>query len=343
MKLQLKLVLSILLTTISIMEVKAQDPIFTQFFLIPETINPAFTGTLVTGYTGLIHRSQWPNENRRIDTEYAFINGPIGPERNMGLGLTVLNQREVFTKYNYTQINGAYSYNVDLNDEWRFRLGIEAGYGFKNFNFSSLLLEDQINPNDGSITGGSNDSSISSLSDNIGFFDISSGLLLYSDKSWFGASLKHLNKPNIAFTDYAKVPLEMYLSVHGGYSLSLDDSLLTFFPEDTNLLLTGNYIRQAEYNRLDVGTALEFKPFILGVIAATNPERKSDNSHLLTSVNLFGSIQLNRFVFGYSYDANTSKLGNTQGVHELSLTWQIGRGCESCDNYLVKKPWGRNY
>jgi hypothetical protein len=35
--------------------------------------------------------------------------------------------------------------------------------------------------------------------------------VLYSDKAWFGASLKHLNKPNIAFTANAKVPLEMYI------------------------------------------------------------------------------------------------------------------------------------
>lgn len=343
MKLQIQLVLSILLTAFSLAEVKAQDPIFTQFFLIPESLNPAFTGTLVTGYTGLIHRSQWPNENRRIDNEYAFINGPIGPDRDMGLGLTVLNQREVFTNYNYIQFNGVYSYNVDLNDEWRFRLGIEAGYGHKNFNFSSLLLEDQINPDDGSITGGSADTSASNVKDDIGFFDISSGILLYSDTSWFGASLKHLNKPNIAFTDYAKVPLEIFLSIHGGYSWNLDDSFLTFIPDDTNLLLTGNYIRQGQYNRFDIGPALECNPFIVGVLAATNPERKSDNSHLLTSINFFGSIQLNRFVFGYSYDLNTSNMGNTQGVHELSLTWQIGRGCESCNNYLVKKPWGRNY
>jgi type IX secretion system PorP/SprF family membrane protein len=121
--------------------------------LVPETLNPAFAGTLITEYTGLIHRSQWPNETRRIDTEYAFINGPVGPERNMGLGLTILNQREVFTNYNYVQVNGVYSDNVNLND-WRLRLGLEAGYGSKNFNFTSLLFEDQINTNDGSIRSG---------------------------------------------------------------------------------------------------------------------------------------------------------------------------------------------
>lgn len=340
---KLKFVLYLLLTMVSIIKVRAQDPIFTQYFLVPETINPAFTGTLVTGYSGIIHRSQWPNENRRIDTEYAFINGPIGPDREMGLGLTILNQREVFTNYNYVQINGVYSYNVNLNDDWKLRLGIEAGYGRKNFNFRSLLLEDQINSDDGSISEGTVDPSILNYNDKIDFLDISSGLLLFNEKAWFGASLKHLNKPNIAFTEYASIPLEMFLSIHSGYSLSLDDSHLTFIPDQTNILLTANYMKQAQYNRLDFGTAIELKPLMVGVIGATNPGGKSDNSHLLTSVNIFGSIQLNRFVIGYSYDINTSKLGNTQGVHELSITWQIGRECSSCDNYLVKKPWGRNY
>lgn len=340
---KLKLVLYMLLTSLSIIEIKAQDPVFTQYFLIPESLNPAFTGTLVTGYTGLIHRTQWPNESRQINTEYAFVNGPIGPERDMGLGLTILNQREVFTNYNYTQINGVYSYNVNLNYDWRLRLGLEAGYGHKNFNFSSLLFEDQINPNDGSIDGGSIDPNVLNYNDKISFLDISSGILLYSDKAWFGASLKHLNKPNIAFTEYANVPLDMFLSIHCGYSLSLDESHMSLFPNQTNVLLTANYMRQSQYNRLDLGTALDFKPFIIGVLAATNPEGKSNKSHLLTSINLFGSIQLERFVFGYSYDVNTSKIGNTKGVHELSLTWQIGRGCSSCDNYLVKHPWGRNY
>ena len=24
-------------------------------------------------------------------------------------------------------------------------------------------------------------------------------------------------------------------------------------------------------------------------------------------------------------------------------TWQIGRECHSCNNYLATRPWGRNY
>lgn len=85
------------------------------------------------------------------------------------------------------------------------------------------------------------------------------------------------------------------------------------------MLITANYISQAEYNRLDFGTALEFKLLILGVTTGTNLEGKTNNSHFLMSVNLIGSIQLDRFVFAYSYDINTSTRGNTQGLKELSL------------------------
>ncbi len=339
---KIKLILYLLLTLCTITKVKAQDPVFTQYFLIPESINPAFTGTLVTGYAGLIHRLQWPNGNRRIDTDFAFINTPIGPERDMGLGLTVLNQREVFTSYNYTQVNAVYSYNVNLNNDWRMRLGIEAGYGHKNFNFGSLLFEDQINVNNGNINGGTMDNSILNMNDRIDFLDINSGLLLYNDKSWFGGSLKHLNKPNIAFTNNDNVPLEMFLTLHGGYSISLDETGFTL-PDNTNLLLTANYMRQGQYNRLDMGGAISFEPLILGMMASTTPEKQSNSSHRLNSINLFGSVQVQRFVFSYSYDISASKLDNTQGVHEFSLTWQIGRECTSCENYLVKKPWGRNY
>jgi type IX secretion system PorP/SprF family membrane protein len=340
---KLKLVLYILLTSLTIAAARAQDPVFTQYLLVPESLNPAFTGTLAGGYTGIMHRSQWPNENRRMDTEYAFINNPIGAEGEMGLGFSVLNQREVFTNYNYIQLNTAYSYSINLNYEWRVRLGIEVGYGFKNYNFGNLLLEDQININTGSISGGSIDPGVLNSNDQVSFFDFSSGVLFYNDNSWFGAALKHLNKPNITFTDYANVPLELFLSVHGGYSLSLDDSVRSFFPSDTNVLFTFNYMRQSQYNRLDFGTALNVKPFTIGIIAATNPEAKSSNSHLLTSINVVTAIQLNRFVLGYSYDINTSKIGNTQGVHEISLTFELFPQCYRCDNYSVRHSMGRNY
>lgn len=358
MKMKLKLVLYILLACFTVVEVKAQDPVFTQYYFVPETQNGAFTGTINTLNTGILHRTQWPDGARRLDTEYAFINGSIGNLsedsrpydsnlQNIGLGLSVLNQHEVFTDYNYTQINGVSSLNLDLDNfssGLRLILGLEAGYGTKNFNFKSLLLEDQINIDDGSINGGSADPSLSSLKNKINFFDMSSGFLLYDEDFWLGVSFKHLNTPNIAFESEGTVPLDMNLSIQTGYSFDLDQNPgFGFLPDNSKFVLTSNFMKQGQYNRLDFGSILHFNPFILGVIAATNPMGKSEQSHLLTSVNLIGSIKINNFTFGYSYDMNTSKIDNTQGVHEFSLTWQIGRECHSCNNYLVTRPWGRNY
>jgi type IX secretion system PorP/SprF family membrane protein len=336
-----KLLLFTLLLTLTI-KVNAQDAVFTQYFLVPETINPAFTGTLAASYAGLIHRSQWPDGFGRIDNEFGFVNAPIDVDGKMGLGLTILNNREEFTNYNYLQFNGTYSYRIDMSDYWKLRLGIEAGYGHKNYNYSNTLLEDQIDSGSGVIIGPSVDPGFLNYSDSISFFDLSSGFLIYNDEAWFGLAIKHLNRPNIAVIEYNDVALNMFFSFHGGYAFTTDN-LLSGLADESKFLLTGNYMRQGEYNRLDLGGAFELHKFTLGATITTNPENKSKDSRTLTSINLLTAIKLDRFVLGYSYDINTTGAGNAQNIHEFSLTFQLGRICKNCYSDFVKQPWGRNY
>jgi type IX secretion system PorP/SprF family membrane protein len=254
----------------------------------------------------------------------------------LAVGGTILNHSEVFTSYNYFQFNGAVSYRVELDYDWRLRMGIEGGYGLKNLNFRNLLLEDQININDGSISGGSIDPGVLKGSNKIDFFDFSVGIVVDQENAWFGAALKHINRPDISFTETGNVPLDIFLTVHGGYYLTFEKTALRFLPDDTDVLFTFNYMRQSQYNRLDIGGIMELPTFSFGIIAATNPERKSNNGHFITSVNPIVSMKMGEFTFGYSYDLNISKIGHTQGVHELTLTWQSSHTCNSCDNYKVK-------
>ncbi len=321
----------------------AQDPLFTQYFLVPETINPAFTGYLDTWHAGVLHRTQWPDGTRRIDTEYAFVNAAVG--EMAGLGVTILNHREAFTNYNYLQANAVYAYRVALDYDWSLRAGIEVGYGQKSFGFNSLTLEDQIDLNNETINDGSVDPGVIGVNNKIEFFDFSAGVVVDKEDVWMGASIKHLNRPDISFTESGNVPLEMLLSVHGGYAMNIYSTRFMFLPEDTKLLLTTNYLMQSKYNRLDVGAALVFEMFTFGATAATNPGRRSGDGHLLTSINPFGSVQLGHFVFGYSYDWNTSRIGNTRGVYELSLTWQLDFAykCWGCPNYQVVRKSGGGY
>ena len=315
-------------------KVKAQDPVFTEFFAVPETLNPGFTGFETTWHAGLLHRRQWPNGNRRIDTEFAFLNA-MATDR-VAVGGTILYHREEFTNYKYLQINGTFSYSIALNDEWGFSPGLEVGWGNKNVDFSNLLLEDQIDINTGAINGGSVDPGFLRNNDKIDFLDVSAGFVINNEQAWIGASLRHLNRPNIAFTEGGNVQLDMFLTIHGGYYFELDDSPLSFFPEESRIMVMANYMRQSQYNRLDIGGAFEAGYFTIGALAATNPERKSTYSHFITSINPFASFKLGEFTFGYSYDLNTSRIGNTQGVHEISLVWTSHHVCNTCDNYKVK-------
>lgn len=308
--------------------VYAQDPIFTQSNYIQETLNPGFSGFEDSDRiaAGLLTRTQWPNLDLRIDTQYAYLNKSFdyGPSLGFGLGINFLRQHETFNKYNYYQINVNYMHRVNLNDGWFFRPAIEVGLGFKDIGFSNLTLADQININTGVINPNSVDP-LSNNADNIFFGDISAGIVVEREELndvtyWFGVSAKHLNRPNISFVDGEKLPLDIFYSVHGNFRFP--------FLNDYKIMMTANYMQQGEYNRLDIGSLFTVNQFLVGVTAATNPAKNDDSSHLLTSINAFVGLEYEAFRFGLSYDANTTNIGRTDGVYEFSLTY-LSR-CRNC-------------
>lgn len=69
---------------------------------------------------------------------------------------------------------------------------------------------------------------------------------------------------------------------------------------------------------------------MLGLMAVTNPAKNSINSHLLTSINAFVGLEFEQLRVGFSYDINTTNIGRTDGVYELSITY-LG-GCLICRN-----------
>lgn len=307
-------------------QVKAQDPIFTQYFLMPQTINPSFTGFIETTQFGLIHRTQWPSLDLRVDTNYGFINTWFDTA-NSGAGVSFLRQRENQTGYTFSQINFSYAYKVRISNKWYFRPGLEIGRGWKNFEFQGLLLEDQINIQNNTISPTSIDALFLNQ-DNIGFWDVSAGLLFNSSNAWIGVSAKHLNRPDISLTLEGNQALETFFSISTGYEFLLYSS--NFLPPRSRLMITGNFMQQGRFNRFDFGTSLSMNNFFIGSTLVTNPAMNNSSSHLLTSINAIMGLQYENYRFGVSYDFNTSKIGRTGGIFELSLTYQIDSKAERC-------------
>ena len=308
---------------------RAQDPIFSQSNYIQETLNPGFTGFEDNDrvYAGILSRMQWPNLNLKLTTQYAFINKSYdyGTRKGFGLGMNAVWQYESFNNYNYYQINVDYAQRFNLNGGWFFRPGIEVGVGNKSNRFRNLTLGDQININTGII----NPNSVDPLANNLGshyFMDISTGMVFEKEQHngtsyWFGFSIKHLNRPNISFVNGETVPLSIFYSIQANYRFP--------FLNDYSIMMTANYMQQSNYNRFDIGSIFQVNQLLLGITAATNPVRTDDNSHILTSVNAFIGLEVAELRFGFSYDMNTSRIGNTNGVYEFSLTY-LSR-CRNCD------------
>lgn len=288
--------------------------------MAPQAANPGYTGFMETTTVGILHRTQWPDSNLKINTQYAFINTWV-ESMNSGINLSVLNHTESFTDYNLSQLNASYAYRVRLSRSWYFRPALEVGVGMKSFGFGNLVLGDQLNLGTGTVNPNTMDPSV--LSEKVTFFDASVGFLFNNQNTFFGLALKHLNKPNISFVTRGNQPLDMFFSASGGYQMPISNRWGSLLPFDSKLLLTANFMKQSRYNRLDLGGMIIFNQAVLGITAATNPVRNDANSQLLTSLNFHGGLQFNHFTFGYSYDLNTTKIGRSGGAHELSLTYKF--------------------
>jgi type IX secretion system PorP/SprF family membrane protein len=314
----------IILGILAVAQLSAQDVIFSQNFLVPETLNSSFTGAIKTSKIGSIHRSQWRNYGLKTNSNYFYYDTWLEGIKT-GIGITLLNHTESASSYQFNQVNLNYSLSFQINDTWFFRPSISAGFGIKNYGFQNLLLEDQINLNSNSINTSSIDPLL--LREKRMFFDFSSSLLFNNENSWIGLTLKHLNKPNISLAQNGNIPLDIFISIHAKYYIPILENRGTWITSKSKIYFLSNFMLQGSFNRLDLGVQYIFnEQFSLGLITTSSPlSKRSNNSSLITSVNSFAGISWQGFRFGYSYDFKTSEIANTGGTHEFSLSYDFSK------------------
>jgi type IX secretion system PorP/SprF family membrane protein len=312
----------------------SQDPIFTQFYNVPETLNPSFTAVDGSTKVNVAHRSQWAGLNYNLSSQFANFNAYVD-NINSGFGISMLNLLETHTRYRFTQATLNYAYRVPLSADWVFIPSLSFGFGNKDFSFDSLLLEDQIDIPNSIINLQSGDPALLNATSN--FFDFSVGGLIMNDNFWLGIGARHLNRPNISFEYNGNEKLNIFLSVHAGFSYQLDNIFYTW--EQAQLRFLVNFMNQGVYKRMDFGAEVELKSGLtMGAILATSPVKYDDQSHNLNSINLPTGFAWDSIKVGYSYDVNLSGLMGTHGVHEITLTYTFDSifnssfGCWRCQN-----------
>ena len=281
----------------------SQDVIFSQNFLVPETLNSSFTGAIRSTKVGSVFKSQWRNSSLKTSSNFAFVDTWLEGYKT-GIGISFLNQKESGSGYTFNQVSFNFAMAFEIGNSWFFRPSISSGFGMKSYGFQNLLLEDQINLNSNTTNTSSIDPIL--LNSQKSFFDFSSSVIFNNKDSWFGLTLRHLNKPNISLTEGGNIPLDIFMSIHAKYNLPVFQNYGTWLGSKSKIYVLANYMNQRTYGRLDLGLQYVFDDkFSLGMTMFTVPD-KSINS-LTSFLSTFIGLRAKGYRFGYSYDMNTSK------------------------------------
>ncbi len=304
--------------------VNAQDPQFSQFYSAPLYLNPAFAGSSQLTRVGANYRNQWPSLESNF-VSYTAWGDHFIDEKNSGIGFFVGRDQATISGLASTLVAAQYAYQLSLTQTFTLRAGFQAGYTFRNVDFSKFIFGDQINP-DGSIDP---TAEIFNSTSATNFFDVGAGVLLYSENAWFGVSAFHLNQPNQSLIGEQST-LPRKFSFHAGYKFFLSEGTigegLFSRPQERSIAPTAQYKFQGDFDQLDLGLYLTYEPIIFGVwyrgLPVKSVDGVSNNEAIVLLVGLTKKNKKEIINIGYSYDVTLSNLGTQSGgAHEFSISY----------------------
>lgn len=322
------LIIFVVVTLFTTIQVNAQDPQFSQFYAAPLYLNPAFAGATQQTRVGLNYRNQWPAIDANFQTFSAYVDHFI-ESKNSGVGMIIMRDTEGQAGLTSTSVGLQYAYQLYLTEWLTFRPGVQVAWFNRNVNFADLTFGDQFNPVTGQIQNPSAETFGNTTKN---FIDLSVGGVLYTRNAWFGVTSNHINTPNQAFDNEADPKaLPMKLSFHGGFKILFSPGTMGsgFYekPQERSLTPTFQYKSQGEFDQLDLGLYLTLEPIIIGAWYRGLPTKGvqgfSNNESIVMLVGFTQKGGQGEILnIGYSYDYTISQLGSSSGgAHELSLSY----------------------
>lgn len=295
----------------------AQEPQYSQFYVAPLYLNPAFAGNTEGVRGSLIYRNQWPSIPGAFQSFSASID-VNAEDVNSGLGAFVHRDVAGSGGLSFTSAGMAYSYTIRFNRHLAFRPALGIAYAQRGIDPSKLKFGDQL------ISGGILGVQTNLVADNVSYMDVSAGGLFFGENFFVGYGAFHINRPNESLLNEEELTSVRH-DLHAGYKLPI--KLDRKGEVQTSLTFAAHYKSQREWDQFDIGAYFTYNPFIAGLWYRGLPGAKSLNGNPNNEafILLFG-VSLSNLRFAYSYDITLSKLwGNTGGAHEISLIYERSR------------------
>lgn len=321
MKANLKYILLIFTCVLSGI-VSAQDVHWSQFFDNPLLYNPSNAGNFKgNARFHLNYRDQWRSVTKPFSSFSFSYDTRFTKKREVGLGLSLLNDASGDGKFKTLEIQVSPSYEKILEKDSSkvFAFGAQLALNQRNFSFSKYYFDEQYNGTNYDpnlpITESLTTDKKTNLSIGIGTryshrFDRKKNLTV-------GLSLFNINRPNQGFYG-EKVKRDMRLSVIVSSEIKLKDKL--------SLLPSILFQRQGKYTEIILGSRLKYTL------------KQEEKTYTALYAGLFfrtkdaiffnAGLDYNSWSFGLSYDVNLSTLvpaSAARGGIEIVTKYVINR------------------
>lgn len=297
------------------LQVKGQDPEFSQFYANPIYLNPAFTGTSSLPRVVVNYRNQWPNHGNTYTTYNLsydkFINSTTG-----GIGFKTIYDRQLNGVINSFNTSFTYSEHFYLGEGMFFSMALESGFIYKQFNTSGLIFPGMIDQGTGIINGGypmptENGEKL--------IPDFSFGTVGQFNDYYFGIAIHHLTQPDqsiISGDNAGKLPRKF--TFHAG--AKTHEFHRGLFSREFTLSPNFIYQQQGSFKQFNLGLYMKETWITFGLWYRNNL------SYRPNTMTFMAGYQTAKFQFGYSFDFSTSNVAAySAGSHEISMIFFIGQ------------------
>lgn len=290
---------------------EAQDAHFSQFYANPMYLNPAFAGVSKCPRLNLNYRNQYPVLNV-YQTYSASFDQYVEP-LNGGVGIMLMRDEAGDGAFSTTDASLVYSYHLKASRKFSILAGFQGTYRQIAIDWESFTFPDEIDPYYGFVR---ETSEPNPGSNTVSAFDLTAGLIGYTERFYFGLVASHLTQPDVSFFVQDRLPLKF--TAHMGFTIPLGRKRLV---TDLQNYLIPNIVYQVQgpYDQITSSIAFSRGDFKGGLgfrSSTTNPD---------ALVILVGYTPMEgNWGFGYSYDYTISSIANNfGGAHEISLSYQF--------------------
>lgn len=308
-----KILLKILIIVCPAIAIAQQEVTYSQYMFNNLLVNPAYAGYKEDINISLLSRNQWVGIKGAPTTQSLIADGAFFNNKNVGLGLSVLNDRVGIQ--GQTAIMANYAYRLPVGDEARLSFGLGLGAVQFSLNSDKAIVGD---PTDQNFIGSQNHISP----------DARLGVYYNTEKFYAGLSANNLlasalNKNNERARFIILPPIHMFLTVGTILDVNKDVKLKPslMLRDDPNGM--GNF---------DINAFFLFKDVLwlgasyrMGVDMWKNTNNLNATFQQNSLVGLVEFFVAKQFRIGYAYDYSLSDLNSySSGGHEISLGFIIG-------------------